>query len=168
GKDKSPSFETCLGCHEKIREQLNKTHSHLTDRGGNGCLNCHSPHAGDNKGLLKGGGEAHVCRRCHEETFRRKGASLHQHPDEATCSNCHEVHGSNNLAMLKGDGNEVCSGCHKEQGQFTHPVGAKIIDPRNGQMVTCVSCHYPMGTNFKAQLKRSGQKDLCILCHRAY
>jgi predicted CXXCH cytochrome family protein len=28
-----------------------------------------------------------------------------------------------------------------------------------------VSCHNPHGTNFKGQLKLSGQEDLCVQCH---
>lgn len=168
GKDKQASgVDLCLSCHQEIKEKLYTTHSHLTSPSGNGCLACHSPHAGDKKSLLKGE-EKQICRDCHEETYKRKETSLSQHPDAAACSNCHEVHGANDIAMVKGNGNSVCTGCHENQGQFTHPVGEKVLDPRNGQMVTCVSCHYPMGTNFKFQLKLSGKKDLCVLCHRTY
>ena len=167
-KKQGTSTEACLKCHPAVKQQMYTTHSHLTSPGtGNSCLECHSPHAGDDKNLIKSD-QRILCRKCHEETFRRKEASPYPHPDTATCSNCHDVHGSNNPAMIKGDGNNVCAGCHKDQGQFTHPVGAKIRDPRTGQPVNCVSCHYPMGTEYKYQLKRNGQKELCILCHKAY
>ncbi|MDH3393142.1 MAG: hypothetical protein OEL66_03990, partial [Desulfobulbaceae bacterium] len=167
-KEGGTSAAACLNCHEGVKKKLYSTHSHLMAAGNkNSCTQCHSPHAGNNKNLLKKE-QTLLCRGCHEETMRRKENSTYSHPETALCSNCHEVHGSNTLAMLKGNGNDVCTGCHKGQGQFTHPVGEKIIDPRTGQMVTCVSCHYPMGTDYKFQLKRSGQKQLCILCHRTY
>ena len=167
-KKDGTSSTNCIGCHEEIKEKLFSTHSHLTAPGNkNICIACHSPHAGNEKGLLLKKQNL-ICRGCHEETLRRKDNSPYPHPEATVCSNCHDVHGSNTLAMLKGDGNTVCAGCHKGQGQFTHPVGAKIIDPRTGQKVSCVSCHYPMGTEHKYQLKRGGHKELCILCHRAY
>ncbi len=165
--DAIDSVDICLKCHQNIKEKLYTTHNHLTSAGGNGCLSCHSPHAGDRKDLLKAG-QQQICRSCHEETYRRKEASSFQHPDSTSCSNCHDVHGSNDLAMVRGNGNSVCAKCHKSQGQFTHPVGEKVLDPRNGQMVTCVSCHYPMGTEFKFQLKQNGSKELCVPCHRTY
>lgn len=167
-KKQGTSAAGCLKCHPTIKQKMYATHSHLTSPGdGNSCLECHSPHAGDKKNLLKSSQQV-LCRKCHEETYRRKEASPYPHPNAATCSNCHDVHGSSNAAMLKGDGNNVCEQCHKAQGQFTHPVGAKIRDPRTGLAVTCVSCHYPMGTEYKYQLKRNGQKELCMLCHKAY
>jgi predicted CXXCH cytochrome family protein len=70
--------------------------------------------------------------------------------------------------MLKDGGNKTCSRCHETQGKFTHPIGEKVLDPRSGQMVACVSCHNPMGTDFRYNLKLSGTKDLCIQCHRTY
>ncbi|MBU1233200.1 MAG: cytochrome c3 family protein [Proteobacteria bacterium] len=35
-------------------------------------------------------------------------------------------------------------------------------------MVTCVSCHNPMGTDHKAHLVQEGKRALCVLCHRTY
>jgi predicted CXXCH cytochrome family protein len=158
--------EVCLKCHEEIRGDLLTLHSHLTDNKGNSCINCHSPHAGDTKKLLKGK-QRLVCRNCHEDTLRKHENTLFVHKvTENDCNSCHAVHGANQMALLKGDGNKVCLPCHKSQGQFSHPVGKEIIDPRNNQMTTCVSCHNPHGTNYKGQLKLSGQEDLCIQCHR--
>ncbi len=70
--------------------------------------------------------------------------------------------------MLKGGSNAVCIQCHESQGNFTHPVGPKVLEIHTGQMVTCVSCHNPMGTNNKFHLIQEGKKALCILCHRTY
>ena len=159
------SQETCLGCHEEIREYLLTSHNHLTDNGGNSCINCHSPHAGDTKQLLIDR-PLLLCRSCHNDTYIRHEENVFVHTVTANdCQLCHAVHGANQVAMLKGDGNSVCLGCHPNQGQFSHPVGRGVIDPRNNQEATCLSCHDPHGTDFKGQLKMSGQEALCVQCH---
>ena len=160
--------ENCLRCHEKIKEKLYTTHNHMTGSTVNACTTCHSPHAGDGKKLLRGRHEAQACRRCHEDSFKRYSAKRYKHPDLLNCGNCHDPHGSNQLAMMKADHNAVCSNCHETQGKFTHPVGEKVLDPRTGQILTCVSCHNSMGTDYKFHLKKSGSKELCVQCHRSY
>jgi predicted CXXCH cytochrome family protein len=158
--------EKCLECHEGIREGLYSMHSHITDNDGNSCTNCHSPHTGDTKSLLKQKQRV-ICRECHEDTFRRHENSRYAHSASAgRCSTCHAIHGANQVALLKGDGNTVCLPCHPNQGQFSHPVGKEVLDPRNNQMTTCVSCHDPHGSDFKGHLKLSGQQELCVQCHR--
>ncbi len=161
------SMSTCLKCHEKISEEILTTHSHISLQDGNSCLNCHSPHAGNNKALLKDR-EEQVCRSCHAQTLDLYKDTISRHPPVEKCSSCHESHGSKNLGMLKGDGNAVCVQCHETQGNFTHPVGPEVLEDHTGQMVTCVSCHNPMGTKYKYHLVQEGKRDLCILCHRAY
>ncbi len=166
GKE-APSAESCLSCHEDVKKETLSLHNHITDSGGNSCIQCHSPHAGDKPNLLKGR-QVQICRSCHEDTFRRHQDKLYIHPKAPYCNECHNVHGSNQLAMLRGDGNMICDRCHETQGKFTHPVGDKVKDPRTGQSMTCISCHLPMGTDYKYQLILSGEKDLCIQCHRSY
>ncbi|MBI5557130.1 MAG: hypothetical protein HY885_05785 [Deltaproteobacteria bacterium] len=161
--------QSCLRCHEKVATEMHARHSHLTGKGGNKCVDCHSPHAADEKNLLKGS-QVEVCRACHRDTMARYADKLYKHPEAkaGTCTSCHEVHGSNRVAMLRGDGNAICTQCHETQGKFTHPVGEKILDARTGQMVTCISCHLPMGSDFKNELIYSGSKDLCVQCHKRY
>ncbi len=167
GKSGIVTTEVCFGCHGPVKKEMLRTHSHLTSRTGNSCMNCHFPHTGDAKTLLRGN-QGQICRTCHQGTFERYKESPSRHPDIDHCTSCHEPHGSRHLAMLKGNGNDVCIRCHEDQGKFTHPVGPNVLDPRTGQMVTCSTCHNPMGTRFKYQLIRDGKKDLCILCHQAY
>lgn len=158
--------EVCLECHDEIKTGLLAVHNHLTEREGNSCINCHSPHAGNTENLLKSR-QILLCRSCHDDTFRKHDETLYVHiASVKDCVACHEVHGSNQAAMVKGDGNKMCLQCHEDQGQFSHPVGEGVIDPRNSQVINCVSCHHPHGTNFKGELKLSGQEDLCIQCHR--
>jgi predicted CXXCH cytochrome family protein len=54
------------------------------------------------------------------------------------------------------------------QGKFSHPVGDKVIDQRTGQMMTCVTCHDPMGSEHRYHLVMSAKKELCVQCHRSY
>ncbi len=167
GREDLNSTESCLRCHKNTEKELLATHSHLTLRNGNSCLNCHSPHAGDDKALLKGQ-ERFICSGCHIPTLQRYEHKISKHPQVRKCSLCHVSHGGDNLAMTRGDGNEVCIQCHEDQGKFTHPVGPKVLDFHTGQEVTCVSCHNPMGTDYKYHLREEGKKALCILCHRTY
>lgn len=166
-KEGGRSTDSCLKCHDKVKEQMHTTHSHLTLRAGNSCLNCHSPHAGNDKALLKGE-ERLLCSGCHQPTLNEYKTKWSKHPRLPKCTLCHIPHGSDNLAMTRGDANDVCIRCHKNQGKFTHPIGPKVLDSHTGQMVTCASCHNPMGTDYPFHLRAEGKKALCILCHRTY
>ncbi len=160
--------DLCLNCHKNIIKSFNKVHNHLL--GGitpNPCLLCHNPHVGNTKELLSDAPER-LCQQCHFETYKQKQNSLYIHPEWKNCTICHEAHGENNVAMLKGGGNNTCTQCHKTQGKFTHPVGDKVKDPRNGQSITCITCHDTMGTNFKYNLRLSGEGELCLECHKSY
>ncbi|MDW7772482.1 MAG: cytochrome c3 family protein [Desulfobulbaceae bacterium] len=161
------TMNSCLKCHDDVQGEMLATRSHLTLHDGNSCLNCHSPHAGDTPSLLNAR-EKQVCVSCHEKIFAGYRSSSSRHPDINICTRCHEPHGSNHLAMLKGNGNDVCIECHKTQGEFSHPVGPDVLDSHTGQMITCVSCHKPMGTEFDNHLIDDGDKALCIQCHRSY
>jgi len=167
GRNTADSASSCLACHKKVQKEINATHNHLTMHRGNSCLNCHSPHAGDDSSLLKGP-ERLLCTGCHQATLGRYREMPDKHPPLDKCSLCHTPHGSNNLAMTRGDANAVCIQCHESQGKFTHPVGPDVLDSHTGQMVTCSSCHNPMGTRYKYHLKADGKKALCVLCHRTY
>lgn len=156
----------CLGCHAGVGEQMQAPHSHLLAGDGT-CVTCHSPHASDTAGLLKAPYEQ-LCRSCHTDTFDRNRRSLHPHPKTEKCTDCHEAHGSDRLVMLNADGNAVCSRCHETQGEFSHPVGSAVVDHRTGLGMTCLSCHDPMGTDYRYHLKLSGKKALCVQCHRSY
>ena len=39
------------------------------------------------------------------------------------------------------------------------------MDPRNGQPMTCLSCHNPHGTQYVAMLVASPSRALCVQCH---
>ncbi len=163
---KAKGSDLCLSCHAGVGEEMRAPHSHMLPGDGT-CVACHSPHASDTVGLLKAPYEQ-LCRSCHTDTFDRNRRSLHPHPKTEKCTDCHEAHGSQRLVMLNADGNAVCSRCHETQGEFSHPVGTDVVDHRTGQEMTCLSCHDPMGTEYRYHLKLSGKKALCVQCHRSY
>jgi predicted CXXCH cytochrome family protein len=167
GKGVPVMIDTCLECHPEVSEQMASSHNHLVRYKDNGCMACHSPHAGDDRRLLKGK-ERHICGKCHEATFKRRAEAKFSHPMTDACNNCHAPHGSNHPAMAKAPINTVCSECHGQHGVFTHPIGEKIFDPRTGQMMTCTSCHATKGTDYSFHTRFSGKKDLCVQCHATY
>lgn len=158
--------ELCLSCHQDVKEQMLAPHSHML-AGEQGCIVCHSPHASDIPGLLNAPYKQ-LCKSCHMDTFDRNRQSLHPHPETKKCTDCHAPHGSKRLVMHNADGNTLCSRCHASQGEFSHAVGSGVIDHRTGQGMTCLSCHDPMGSEYRYNLKLSGKKALCLQCHRAY
>ncbi len=164
GKDTPILIDTCLDCHNEVGEKMASSHNHLVRYGDNGCIACHSPHAGDDKRLLKGK-QRHVCGTCHEATFKRLDTAKFTHKMNGPCNDCHAPHGSNHPAMLKAEINDVCSKCHGKHGVFTHPIGEHVYDPRTGQKMTCASCHASKGTDYPFHTRLSGSKDLCVQCH---
>nr|WP_320050972.1 cytochrome c3 family protein [uncultured Desulfuromonas sp.] len=159
----------CLSCHEDVLSSFNHQFSHrVVGNQVNGCFNCHSPHASRQQGLIKEA-EGQACRQCHEGKFQRREKSLYLHPGANTCVNCHQLHGSDLPAMRKKDNDSACISCHERHSNFSHPMGDKALDPRNGQPMNCISCHDPCnGTMFKYNLRGTSDKGLCILCHAGY
>jgi len=166
-KNEPVKIDTCLECHPEVIEQMASSHNHLVRFGENGCMACHTPHAGDDKRLLKGK-ERHVCGNCHEATFARHASAKFSHQMTDACNNCHAPHGSNHPAMAKAPINEVCSACHGQHGVFTHPIGENVFDPRTGQMLTCGSCHASKGSDNDYHTRFDRKKALCIQCHAEY
>lgn len=160
-------IDNCLGCHPDVADQMASSHNHLVRYEQNGCVACHSPHAGDDSRLLKGK-ERHICGTCHESTFKRSEQAAHKHRKTEACNDCHAPHGSNHPAMLKGQINAVCGECHGHHATFSHPTGERVFDPRTGQVMTCGSCHATKGTDYEYHTRLSGKRALCVQCHTNY
>jgi predicted CXXCH cytochrome family protein len=92
--------DLCYGCRQE--EQAfgrGKSHSALKDdaKGRAGCLGCHNPHAGPDKGLLKASGNG-LCFGCHkQQAFAKK---VKHAPDQQNCRTCHEAHASPDPEVL--------------------------------------------------------------------
>jgi DmsE family decaheme c-type cytochrome len=169
---KSKGFELCRGCHNTmVNEMFAKKRFHWPILGKDGCLNCHSPHASPQKGLLKDKPIV-LCGRCHIDTIQRQERSItkHQPMQEGTCTVCHSPHASDNeLLFTKPSTIELCAQCHDWQKHSTHPVGEKVIDKRNKNLtVQCLSCHRAHGTEYKHMLPAATVSELCTQCHVEY
>ena len=159
----------CYNCHANTKKSFEKINNHVIGNRENSCLNCHNPHASDTKYLLDKR-EEKVCFKCHGDTKSRMTAKAmsFKHPKLEDCSSCHSAHGSDNTLFLRAKEGESCNigKCHEQQQIFSHPVGTDIIDPRNKKEMNCITCHNPMGSGYKYNLRLDPDKELCEQCHR--
>jgi predicted CXXCH cytochrome family protein len=146
-----------------------RLHWPLADR--NGCVNCHNPHGSMQASLLKGT-LASVCGACHGDTVARQERSQTKHPPivEGKCAECHEPHSSDEQFLLnQASILTVCGKCHEWQSHSTHPIGEKVVDPRNKNLtVQCLSCHRSHGTEYPHFIYNETVQDLCVQCHIQY
>jgi len=176
-KTKKETTQLCRECHQDMVDQTfnkNRVHWPLVDKVG--CLNCHDPHATKEEKLLKGS-IVDVCGKCHGDTVELQKWSINNPKNEklcepvkkGECTSCHSPHASDNILLFpqQSTGVELCGRCHEWQTHSTHPIGEKIIDPRDKNLtVECISCHKACGTgNNPAMLPFSNTYELCIQCH---
>ncbi|OMH40308.1 cytochrome c3 family protein [Desulfurobacterium indicum] len=151
---------------EKKKITFTYIHIHQFGNGKGSCSYCHNSDSPSSKDVKRIKGEL-VCIECHQDVYKRIGSHLYHHKNIKNCTMCHDPHQSDNIAMLKGNGISVCMRCHAKNsaGYCVHPQGDKHLDPRNGQPITCITCHYTMGTDYKYLLKWNGESALCYQCH---
>jgi predicted CXXCH cytochrome family protein len=159
----------CKACHSNtINEMFAKKRVHWALLDQVGCLNCHSPHASDQEGLLSKPMMT-VCGQCHSDTVERVKTAESKHPpvQEGKCTICHSPHASGQLSLIEeASVVDACSTCHEWGKHSTHPIGAKYIDKRNKNLsVTCLSCHRPHGTPYKKMMIFPTSTETCTDCH---
>lgn len=162
----------CTTCHrQQVSQMLDKAHVHQAVAGEKGCLNCHTPHASRQRGLL-GGTMTQVCGSCHADTLARQERSPTKHKPvlEGDCTACHSPHSSEvALLMKKPDSLQLCGTCHDWQKHSTHPIGGKLVDPRNKNLsLNCLSCHRAHGTEYKHMNPYPTTTELCTKCHQQF
>jgi predicted CXXCH cytochrome family protein len=168
-KTKKDGAALCRGCHnEMYNRTFDKNRIHWPVVSKDGCLGCHNPHASEDKGLLRKP-VAQLCGECHIDTMKRlqKNVSKHEPVFEGRCTECHDPHSSNNISLTKKPANfDLCTTCHDWGQHSNHPIGEKILDPRNKNLsVGCTSCHRAHGTEFKKLLYYPTTTDMCLQCH---
>lgn len=168
-KTKKTGFELCRGCHsDMVNETFARNWLHWPVVDQRGCTNCHSPHAAKAKGLLLAPQKS-LCGGCHAEAVERQTKSLTKHKpiDEGDCTACHSPHSANGVYLLeKPSVIDLCGTCHDWQKHSTHPIGDKVIDPRNKNLtVDCLSCHRAHGSPYKYFSYFDAKMDLCVQCH---
>ena len=169
---KKEGFELCRGCHNTMmNESLGKKRLHWPMLSKAGCLSCHSPHAAPRKGLLKAS-QLVLCGKCHADTIKRqeKSPTKHEPVQFGMCTSCHDPHASDTQFLAKkGAVVDMCGTCHDWMKHSTHPIGDKVIDPRNRNLtVQCLSCHRSHGTEYKHMLPFPTTTDLCVECHEKF
>jgi predicted CXXCH cytochrome family protein len=167
---KIPGKGLCLSCHKKDEITLKENDIHINDAKG-GCTLCHSYHASKKKNMTVK--ESQLCFTCHENTEKRTTLmekalkSIRCVPvKNRKCFECHIPPHSNNPLYFKTDDIQTCAQCHTQQHKITHPIGKDVKDPRNGQPITCVTCHSMHTAKAEFMLSFDRKRQLCIQCHK--
>ena len=162
--------DLCLSCHKKDPAKLRENDVHIKDEKG-GCSLCHSYHASKRKNLTMK--ESQLCYTCHKDTekrtiFMEKALkSIKCVPvKDRRCFECHIPPHSMNKLYFRADNIQTCSRCHTQQHKVTHPLGQDVKDPRNGQPITCITCHGMHSSKAEFMLYFDRKRQLCIQCHK--
>ena len=162
----------CFSCHSETESGYKFINDdvHVKDVK-NSCDICHDHHASGKKNLTKD--ESGICITCHEKTEKRTVSmekvlrSIKCEPvKNRKCFDCHIPSHSDLPLNYRGDGIEMCARCHESQHKITHPLGKDVLDPRNGQPLTCISCHSMHSAKAKFMLTFEKNRALCIQCHK--
>ena len=160
---KAEGMALCVTCHGGHAKDAEKPVTHAAVTTGEGCLNCHSPHAGRTREMLVRNDTAKTCQTCHD---RKMFAGKFQHPDIGGCATCHDAHGSEHAGILVEPQQKLCGQCHDVSESHFHPYTGQQKDPRTGRDLTCTSCHDPHAAEIDALLTHDKTRALCVQCHR--
>jgi predicted CXXCH cytochrome family protein len=155
--------DLCVGCHGEVVEDSDRyVHDALESKGM--CTNCHNPHRGYGKELLRKVGDD-ICFSCHDEKSK-KGRDVVHAPVVDGCLNCHSAHSSDERFLLSSGINELCESCHADELQMHgHILGEDAKDPRTGEDLTCASCHNSHSSDIPSLLRAEPKRELCMGCH---
>lgn len=166
----------CLRCHGN-ESALHGFTSGEHARADVACTDCHDPHGGGGRLMLKVGkpfpqplrgatwleqdAKTALCYGCHPDV--RSGFALPEHhkvPEGVmSCSDCHEAHGTSETAMLRDGQERTCLKCHGElEGPF-------VFEHIPLALEGCQSCHEPHGSANRHLLRYQQVAQLCYQCH---
>ena len=155
-------------CHEDAVAANREAPFPHVAAGGGGCVACHNPHSGAGAALLREEQET-LCLSCHDPAGSSSGLEgRHASHGEGAleCTTCHAPHGGERPVLMASDPIALCGECHSHQHQAAHPLGEEVRDPRNGAPMDCVSCHGIHDAPYEFYLHKSGERDLCLSCHK--
>jgi DmsE family decaheme c-type cytochrome len=169
---KGSGVDACRPCHaEVVNRTFTAERTHWPVVEGEGCLNCHGPHATRVSGLLRAE-PAELCFGCHVDTGLRQAKTVTKHPpaEEGECATCHDPHAADaTFLMVAGSVTETCAQCHDWRTHSSHPIGEEVIDPRNPNVaVDCESCHRSHGSAFPHLAPFDTDMELCVQCHSTF
>ena len=162
--------DLCFQCHKKDSQKFRENDVHGSDANG-GCTMCHSYHASKRKNLTVK--ESAICITCHETTEKStvlmekalKGVRCVPVKDRQ-CFECHIPPHSTQELYFREDSIQTCARCHEAEHKVAHPLGKDAIDPRNGQPITCITCHSMHASKAEFMLIYDRKRQLCIQCHK--
>lgn len=164
--------ELCFKCHVKDPARFHDDDIHATFQE-NSCVMCHNYHASNKPNMTVN--ESSVCLQCHGDidmriarmTKRLKGIRCAP-VKSRRCFECHVPMHSLRPWYFKEDADVIktCVRCHKKQHRVTHPLGDGVIDPRNGEVITCKTCHSMHDAQAQFMLRFDRERELCIQCHK--
>lgn len=161
--------ELCFSCHAEERAKIIDSDRHL--EGERGCSLCHTYHASTKKDLtLK---DSEFCFSCHQTTQKRQISMIKSLKSircvpvkDNKCFDCHIPAHSHNPVYLREGKIKTCARCHEAQHKIAHPIGEGVSDPRNGQPITCITCHGMHSAKADFMLYFDRKRQLCIQCHK--
>ena len=123
------------------------------------CSQCHDPHGGENRFLLRGGAGAAACAECHGDVTEGM-PEVHGPVAAGACTACHQSHSSDNPKLLMMTGRDLCLTCHAT-------LKNRLDSMRNVHgpaAVDCVACHRSHAAENKMLLTQPAP-ELCMECH---
>jgi predicted CXXCH cytochrome family protein len=165
-RTKVPMRELCADCHGAEADAATTATFPHVSLAGDRCTTCHNAHTARGSHLLERDLEP-LCLGCHDPGGASSGepGRFVTHADLA-CTICHEAHGGERPRLLTNDGVTLCAECHTHEHNVSHPLGEGSRDPRNGQPMDCLTCHGIHEAPYPYYLHRSGERDLCVSCHK--
>jgi predicted CXXCH cytochrome family protein len=120
-----------MECHADIAKKKD-VHQPVGD---GECMECHAPHASNNKKLVTKTGPA-LCWNCHDNFLAQpKPKFTHDAVDD--CLACHDPHQADAPKLLKKTGNAMCFDCHEDKD-------IKAVKAHLGaEEKSCITCHDP-------------------------
>ncbi len=177
--------DSCRSCHaSQVQLFESGLHSHRNVKGS--CVGCHSPHAGEAKGLLQMPTKD-SCMSCHAEIREMVVDASFSHESvlhSESCTRCHDPHASEDPGMLREPETSLCLSCHSHEiiASNGRKIEAKpdlhgMRDNVRGHR-ECASCHSVHGGTHmqltpelitKVPLHPEDQRNyaLCFTCHDA-
>ncbi len=132
--------ESCLGCHQEVRAEMNLNERHRVLEGMVTCAECHKQHEPSPRARL-GGFKQETCLGCHTD---KGGPFVFEHLSQRVdgCTSCHQPHGSVNRHMLEFQSvADLCYSCHIEVPSFHRGFGPPNVPPRFDSTTNCTNCH---------------------------
>ena len=153
-----PSDELCWMCHGDMGGLLDDKYTHLPFAKGR-CVDCHDPHASDNRALLVSAPNK-LCFTCHPIGEELNRMQAHSPAKQGWCTDCHNPHASNNKGILVAQQRELCFTCHPTVASMSNlPMQHQPFGNDN-----CTGCHEPHGSDYTPLLVKA-QPALCYTCH---